>query len=214
MSDAPSASAATTPGSTSRLGWTSLLMGVAPLALVAVSLVTGPGSEPLEAHGQFEPARSTWLLCWGLGALYAARLVVVLERYRLARGGQFGGSGARKGFASFGSVLVVGLFIWVWSSPAIAVFALGHVHDWTGQARIEQGTVQDKWVTKGKGCHFHVQVVGPTVASRTTLCVYEARWNRVETDGPLPLVVSQSWLGRRVDVGPEAGTDPGGHGHE
>jgi hypothetical protein len=180
-------------------------------ALVFADIMVAP---PPQAGGQFEPTALTWWASCGLWFLYAAALVHLLERYRLAKGGTFGAQGRRGGISSFGGVLMIGVFAWVWLSGMTVGFVAGSINDGFGAARLESATVQDKWVTKGKGCHFHVRVVGPTVESRTVLCMEQAGWSSLEIDAPLPLVVRSSVLGRRVGIALPQGSVPKEVGHE
>ena len=177
-------------------GWRCLAMLIAPL-LVFGGAMAAP--VPL-AGGQFEPAPLTWWGSFALWLLYAAALVHLVERYRLAKGGAFGARGKRRGVSSFGDVLVIGGFAWIWLSVMTAGVLAGSINEAVGTARPESATVQEKWQTKGKGCHFHVQVAGATVASGTVLCMEQAGWNGLEAAATLPLAVTSSALGRRIGM--------------
>ena len=201
---------ATDDVSASARGWRCVAMLPGPL-LVFAGIVGAPSSR---AGGQFEPTPLTWWASFALWFLYATALVHLLERYRLAKGGAFGGKGKRRGVASFADVLIIGGVVWIWFSIATAAALAGTINEAFGTTLAEPATVQDKWQTKGKGCHFHVRVVGPTVESGTILCVEQAGWNGLEADATLPLVVRSSVLGRRVGVASTQGSTPKESGHE
>ena len=200
--------------SASAPGWRCLAMLLAPFRVFAVVLASGPMTTLPDLGARFEPRPWVWYAAGGLGLLYAAGLVRLLERYRLAKGGQIGARGARRGIDSFGTVLMVGALVGVWLSVTTAVITAARVNEVIGVAQSGPGTVQRKWVTHGKGCRFHVWVVGSMVESGADLCMREARWNRVEVDSTLPLVVTASALGAQVSVGPESGPGMKEHGHE
>ena len=182
--------------SASARGWRCVAMLAGP-----VSLFVGILAAPLPlVGGQFEPAALAWWASFAFWLLYAAALVHLLERYRLAKGGTFGAQGKRRGVTSFGDVLIIGGFAWIWLSVMTAGVLAGSINEAFGTARPESATVQDKWATKGKGCHFHVQVAGTTVESGTVLCMEQAAWNGVDVDSTLPLVVRASALGRRIGL--------------
>lgn len=195
-------------------GWRCLAMLLAPFLVFAVVLASGPVTTLPDVGGRFGPRPWVWYAAGGLGLLYAAGLVRLLERYRLAKGGQIGARGVRRGIDSFGTVLMVGALVGAWLALTTAIITAARVNEVIGVAHGGPGAVQRKWVTHGKGCHFHVRVVGSMVESGASLCMREARWNRVEVDSTLPLVVTASALGAQVSVGPESSPGMKEHGHE
>lgn len=209
-----STSATAGAASASALGWCCLAMLLAPFLVFAVVLGSGPMTTLPDVGGRFEPRPWVWYAAGGLGLLYAAGLVRLLERYRLAKGGQIGARGARRGIDSFGAALLVGALVGAWLAVTTSVVTAARVNEVIGVARGGPGIVQGKWVTHGKGCHFHVRVVGSMVESGAGLCMREARWNRVEVDSTLPLVVTASALGAQVSVGPESSSAMKEHEHE
>ena len=106
-------------------GWRCFAMLVAPV-LVFGSIMAAPLPQ---VGGQFEPARLTWWGSFAVWFLYAAALVRLVESYRLAKGGTFGAQRKRRGVSSFGDVLIIGGFAWIWLSVMTAGVLAGSINE-------------------------------------------------------------------------------------
>jgi hypothetical protein len=149
------------------------------------------------ASDEFSSADGVMSVCALLALAHAGALAWCFELARRRNGGSLGGA---RGVSSLGSVLfscfVLFLFIWMIDARSVAE----HLNRMFGDRTVETTTVEASYQTTGKGCHFHVSVFGPTVASGTSLCLDEADWRRIAVGDHLPLVVVNARFGQSVSV--------------
>ena len=187
-----------------RLGWVLGLMFVLPATLsgVASGLVRVFGdAPPLEA--MFQASDAVFGACAAFAAVYAAALMVVMNRIRRVLPLPAGRKPGR-GDVTVGSIWIMGLVMWVLTTVCGALFLGGAINRVVGQVTTESGRISSKRVRQGKGCHRQIGVISATVPDGENLCVPPAEWDRLQVGDRLPVVSIVSRLGREVGLAPGA----------
>ena len=181
-----------------------------PLLALAAHVLAGAVTKAPVDVGSFKPDSLLVMVVLSAAVVYAGLFMVLMSFLRTPGVSTFD-KNARRGDVTMGTVVASGVFVW----GMFFLFGLysvgGAVNLAIGQVAFESGSVQDKHVTQGRGCHFHIDIRSSTVPQGRSLCVPTPDWRRLRQGDTLPIVTITSAWGQQVGLAPGALQDSKGH---